>query len=83
LPCRVPGFIDSYVDAYAAAYDADYVATTGEVAHGAVYSCDYVVDNGGELKGAPLRLSTSFNLELPLSLLFSPFIPPYASSIRM
>lgn len=29
---------------------------TGEIAHGAVYSCDYVVDNGGELKGAPLRL---------------------------
>lgn len=28
----------------------------GEVAYGTVYSCDYVVDNGGELKGAPLRL---------------------------
>lgn len=31
-------------------------AATGEIAHGTVYSCDYVVDNGGELKGAPLRL---------------------------
>jgi len=35
---------------------ATYVAT-GEIAHGAVYSCDYVADNGGELKGDPLRLS--------------------------